>query len=1103
MSNRDFQIEMRMRAEFASAQKGLEQIQGNLEKIETAAASASSELGKVGTSAESTGSQAYTQASRLTQQAIAAEIGLIRELQERLQAGASSWDDLADTEARLDAAMSKGLVTAEEYDAALGQLDKSHQQLTASTDRQQKSIDGAVSRYDRAGAQLQRLARDEAQLKRAVDEGRISREQYNKAMAGIAAQRQAVQGINQQARALRGLSLETAGVQRNLSQLLVYAATGRWALAGQQVVQLGKGAGFARLAFSGLGAAALGAAAGVGVVTVAAVKGYLEFRAFERALIATGRAAGVTAGQLGQISSSVGGETGRFAEANQALQGLVASGKIAGDSLASATSAAVNLATLTGRSIDDTTKDIIRLAKEPTKFLLEMNEQYNFLTTEVYEHVRSLEEQGRKTDAVRVAVDALERVHEDRVSRMRESAGSLERAWNDVSTATGAAFSLMKQLLGGIGSADPSAEILRIQTELALRGSGVSAANPVAGFFQEVTKGREAELRARLKVLLEEKKVEEDIAAEVAKRVKLEGDAVAIRAKWDAEAAGADKSIAKQKELNDLLLEFETLQEEARKRGVADPRLTDGSFQRREAAIIKKYEEKGEKYEEKGEKATKAAKDVEEAGKREIESLWQQIAMLGQLDEATGKVSETARIYYEITKGGYKDYSAGVKQQLIDAAQLLDSERTKIELAKEFANAQLEIAALQGKASDAEFERAKERIKAFQQQALNAGSAGQAAGFSQQLGLEQAKHDLQTLETTWQRVMGEIQRRQQAIQVQQQAGLLTEAGAQREIVALYREQSVLLNQLLPMMEASAAALGNPEAIANVQRMRLELESMAATTDLLRTTIVNTFESSFSNSLVSLVTATNSLREAGEQFFLSMARGVAEFIAQEWSQQLAGKLSGLLGMLGNGGADVASSAATQAAAAALTAAGTTVTAGATAVGTSATVLTGAGGTMITGAAAVSAAAIQLQAAAATLLAANSASAIGGFDAGGFTGPGGKYQVAGVVHRGEYVMPQETVARYGLDYLRALHAGEIPRARFARASAPAPVHTPKFSYASGGLVGGGMPAPSLTLRNYTLFDINELAQRLAEVPAFEKAVVNKVLDNSSAVREGLQS
>lgn len=61
----------------------------------------------------------------------------------------------------------------------------------------------------------------------------------------------------------------------------------------------------------------------------------------------------------------------------------------------------------------------------------------------------------------------------------------------------------------------------------------------------------------------------------------------------------------------------------------------------------------------------------------------------------------------------------------------------------------------------------------------------------------------------------------------------------------------------------------------------------------------------------------------------------------------------------------------------------------------------------------------------------------FDAGGYTGGGGKYEPAGVVHRGEYVLPAEVVRRLGLGNLRALHKAGLR------------------GYASGGLVG----APSL--------------------------------------------
>lgn len=56
---------------------------------------------------------------------------------------------------------------------------------------------------------------------------------------------------------------------------------------------------------------------------------------------------------------------------------------------------------------------------------------------------------------------------------------------------------------------------------------------------------------------------------------------------------------------------------------------------------------------------------------------------------------------------------------------------------------------------------------------------------------------------------------------------------------------------------------------------------------------------------------------------------------------------------------------------------------------------------------------------------------GFDSGGFTGPGGKYEPAGIVHRGEYVLNQEATRRIGVGTLNRMNKG----------------------YANGGLVGGG--------------------------------------------------
>lgn len=51
------------------------------------------------------------------------------------------------------------------------------------------------------------------------------------------------------------------------------------------------------------------------------------------------------------------------------------------------------------------------------------------------------------------------------------------------------------------------------------------------------------------------------------------------------------------------------------------------------------------------------------------------------------------------------------------------------------------------------------------------------------------------------------------------------------------------------------------------------------------------------------------------------------------------------------------------------------------------------------------------------------AIFGFADGGYTGQGGKYEPAGIVHKGEYVMSKRATDRIGVANLEALHRGAV--------------------------------------------------------------------------------
>ncbi|MDZ4397982.1 hypothetical protein [Hydrogenophaga sp.] len=75
--------------------------------------------------------------------------------------------------------------------------------------------------------------------------------------------------------------------------------------------------------------------------------------------------------------------------------------------------------------------------------------------------------------------------------------------------------------------------------------------------------------------------------------------------------------------------------------------------------------------------------------------------------------------------------------------------------------------------------------------------------------------------------------------------------------------------------------------------------------------------------------------------------------------------------------------------------------------------------------------------------------GGFASGGYTGPGGKYQPAGIVHAGEYVLRQEVVKQRGMRSL-------LDRLNMEGINALG-----QKGYANGGLVGGGTSQTPIVL------------------------------------------
>lgn len=137
----------------------------------------------------------------------------------------------------------------------------------------------------------------------------------------------------------------------------------------------------------------------------------------------------------------------------------------------------------------------------------------------------------------------------------------------------------------------------------------------------------------------------------------------------------------------------------------------------------------------------------------------------------------------------------------------------------------------------------------------------------------------------------------------------------------------------------------------------------------------------------------------------------------------------------------------------------------------------------------------------------------FADGGYTGPGGKYQPAGVVHAGEVVWSQEDIHRAGgvavVEALRRGRSRGYADGGFVHPLAGMPGLVVPGMDAMGSLRSpaattanvSGAPQVHTHVRVLTAFDVDDLTQKILSTRAGEKLVVAHVIANGSAVKHGI--
>jgi lambda family phage tail tape measure protein len=170
-------------------------------------------------------------------------------------------------------------------------------------------------------------------------------------------------------------------------------------------------------------------------------KGSEEQKKFNNAMILTGGYLHMTETQITSLSVTLSEKyKTSLSSTREAMQILAASGQFTAASFEGVAKVISRVAVLTGETVAATAQNLIPSLDGSAASAKRLNDQYHFLTVEQYSHIRALEAQGKKQEAIRLTTDALSKSLGDQTPNV----GYLGKAWDKLGEWIGKASQAMK-----------------------------------------------------------------------------------------------------------------------------------------------------------------------------------------------------------------------------------------------------------------------------------------------------------------------------------------------------------------------------------------------------------------------------------------------------------------------------------------------------------------------------------------------------------------------------------------------------------------------------------------------------------------------------------
>ncbi|WP_157825309.1 phage tail length tape measure family protein [Pseudomonas fluvialis] len=832
----------------------------------------------------------------------------------------------------------------------------------------------------------------EQQLRRARASGQIDLDTFDTFNTKLQEQRQRLGGTTdamrvagitagQYQQAMRQLPMQITDITTSLASGMpiwlvavqqggqIKDSFGGWGNAGRALISV----------MNPLTLAVAAATVAIGATALATYQGAQESIRFREQLIMTGNAAGTSSDLLMNMAASMDVVRGTQRQASAALAEVAGSGRIAAEQIQMVASAAVAMNQATGRAVSETVAEFVKLAESPVTAVAELNREYNFLSAAVYEQIAALAEQGDEAAAARLAMEELAQTMESRATQIEGNLGVIEQAWRGIKRVAAEAWDEML----GVGREQTLEEQLAALDRRSVRDVDLGAvgANAVVlgplgaakelwdqltpaiqGATEEGAKQLDQE-RTRLRLSIEQRDTE---AAWQAELTRINQESIEAQ---QAIAKVREQGLTRAEQKEKAIAEYRANIEKIRAGNADSALITDAQIDKDIAAIEKRYSERQQR-------------SPVDRDQRARESY------VSQLERQAAVLSMTAaevRQYELAEKGltGAMRARADAALAMIDAAE---AQRQADANARTAAGLEAELLRAAGRETDAAMLEIRTKFSGMRSELEKAGNEAGLAWLDQLIPVAEAKVRVDDVQREMERILAEQQRQEQSVNVQQDAGLITELQARERILEIHRQTYAQLAQIRPVLAELAA---QPGAIGEAASQALyaldaQAQQLQATTTQLQETLRDGLTSGLTEALTGLATGTMTLREAVTALGQSVLDALTRMAAENIAQSLAGSVMGLFGSGADAAADAAGATATAAAITTATTTGATAmstgitTSGATAASAMAGSITAAG------ASAATAMAAAISSASAASGASTGLGLLAGFGAGGAGG-----------------------------------------------------------------------------------------------------------------------